>query len=110
MTDTDTDTDTDKERGTRKRAHQLPDGWSPDDVTLAKQRKEFPSVDLSRELEKFRNHWQSKGETRKDWLATWRNWIIKADEWSSKAAAKGPTRPPEGEVDYRAGWDQETTA
>ena len=38
------------------------------------------------------------------------------DDWqepakpSSRDGPKGPTRPPDGDVDYRAGWDQETTA
>ena len=27
------------------------------------------------EFEKFKDYWQSKGELKKDWNATWRNWI-----------------------------------
>ena len=73
--------------GSRKRAHQLPDDWSPSDELLAEQRTKHPNVNLERELEKFRNHWRSKGETRKDWSATWRNWVIKAEEFGGGARA-----------------------
>ena len=73
--------------GSRKRAHQLPDDWSPSDELLAEQQTKHPNVNLERELEKFRNHWRSKGETRKDWSATWRNWVIKAEEFGSGARA-----------------------
>lgn len=76
---------TGKGGGSRKRAHQLPDGWSPPDGVTQEQRTKHPGVDLDRELEKFRNHWQSKGETRKDWIATWRNWVLKAEEFGSKS-------------------------
>jgi hypothetical protein len=70
-------------RGARKRAAQLPDGWRPDDLTLAKLRQKYPHLDLDRELEQFRDHAASKGRTAKDWTAAFRMWARKADEWAN---------------------------
>ena len=93
--------------GSRKRAHQLPDDWSPSDELLAEQRTKHPNVNLERELEKFRNHWRSKGETRKDWSATWRNWVIKAEEF--KRGSPGAVQPPERDANYADGWSRKAT-
>ncbi len=88
--------------GARKRAHQLPEGWSPDPDLLNQQKSDHPNVNLDRELTKFRNHWQSKGETRKDWAATWRNWVLKAEEFAR--GSPGATQPPPRDADYSDGW------
>jgi hypothetical protein len=66
----------------RTRATQLSPDWTPPPEMLAEQQTSYPHVDLGRELERFRNHWISKGERRKSWEATWRNWLLRADEWS----------------------------
>jgi hypothetical protein len=36
------------------------------------------------ETEKFRDHFTANGKPAKDWVAAWRNWMRKADEWSSQ--------------------------
>jgi hypothetical protein len=65
------------------RGCRLPTNWRPDDQTITEMRQRFPAVDLKREHEKFTNHWRAqpgaKGR-KSDWLATWRNWIIRAAE------------------------------
>jgi hypothetical protein len=33
------------------------------------------------ETEKFIDHFQAKGEAKKDWVAAWRNWMRKANEY-----------------------------
>jgi hypothetical protein len=52
-------------------------------------RASAPSANVERETMKFRNHEFAKA--RSDWLATWQNWILKADE---NAAASPQSRPP----------------
>jgi hypothetical protein len=79
-----------EEPGARKRAAKLPNGWRPDAVTLAAQRREFPAVDLERELASFADHAASKGRTAKDWTAAWRNWVRKADEYAGGGKRAGP--------------------
>lgn len=52
-----------------------------------------PATDLSLETEKFLNYWKAKGETRADWLASWRNWMLNAQTYSGRrvtTANKGP--------------------
>ncbi|SCW91874.1 DUF1376 domain-containing protein [Pseudomonas sp. NFACC05-1] len=39
-----------------------------------------PAVHLINETEKFVNYWRGNGGTKADWIATWRNWLLKAQE------------------------------
>lgn len=57
-------------------------------------RERAPSVDLNLETEKFCNHWRSKGETRADWLATWNNWMLRAQEYAQQRR-QGPKAEPD---------------
>lgn len=59
-----------------KRATQLPTTWQPTDKhhTLAAERR----VNLPEELDKFRDWCISTGASKKDWDATFRNWIRNA--------------------------------
>jgi hypothetical protein len=75
-------------RGTR-----LPVNWQPsqEEVLFAKSRH-MPVPMIENEVEKFRNYWVAKSgasATKRDWSATWRNWIINAME-----RANGSTRIP----------------
>jgi hypothetical protein len=89
-------------RGTR-----LPTNWRPDDDTIAGMRRRFPAIDLKLEHEKFTNHWRSqpgaKGR-KSDWLATWRNWIIRAAEQYPRNghAARSPNGHDEKVGDFLA--------
>lgn len=60
----------------RKRGTQLPDDWQPSDAhrRLAGER----GINLAEEADKFRDWCASKGEARKDWEATFRNWLRNA--------------------------------
>lgn len=68
---------------------RLPTDWTlPDDWRLWAQH-ERPDVDADREADKFRDFWHGKAgkDARKaDWLATWRNWIRRADGSRSRTA------------------------
>lgn len=73
--------------GTRARqAIELPDGWMPQDRTVTQIREEDPRATddfLTREHRKFSDYWAGVGGQRgrkKDWDATWRNWMRRALE------------------------------
>lgn len=73
---------------TRKKQTQattLPDGWVPDKPVIDQMRTEHPNIDLRAEHLKFTDYFNSvagaKGRKR-DWNATWRNWIRKAAEYA----------------------------
>jgi hypothetical protein len=67
--------------GPEKRATRLPEGWYPPRDVADTMKQRFPHVDLRTEHELFCNYWHAKSgqqATKRDWVATWRNWIIKA--------------------------------
>lgn len=60
----------------KSRAKKLPDDWRPSEAhaLLAAERR----VDLTEEAAKFRDWCAANGTTKKDWEATFRNWIRNA--------------------------------
>jgi hypothetical protein len=74
-----------KENKTRG-GHSLPvDFKMTDDLKAWAEEKGYNrQLNLERETEKFLNYWQSNGKCKKDWSATWRNWIIKAVEFAEE--------------------------
>jgi len=50
-----------------------------------------PGVILVNETEKFVNYWRGNGQTKADWIATWRNWLLKAQEDANRRMS-GPMR------------------
>lgn len=58
------------------RAQALPDGWTPTDAH--RQLAAELGVDCDLEVEKMRDWALAKGESRKDWDATFRNWLRNA--------------------------------
>ena len=69
---------------------RLPDGWCPPADVIAQMRADHPQVDLRAEHAKFVDYWRAKAgkdATKRDWAATWRNWI--------RRAAENPTRYPQ---------------
>jgi hypothetical protein len=77
-----------QEQGARKRATTLPEGWKPaPEPELIKAIG--GDVAARRELEKFRDHWASQPDSKarkKDWQATWRNWLRKSGEWNPRGS------------------------
>ena len=55
---------------------------------------EAPRADVDRETAKLRNHEFSK--PRSDWMATWQNWMLTADERAPTARSGGA-----GETDFQ---------
>jgi hypothetical protein len=82
-----------KSRASNTRGYRLSPDWapSPSDVAYATHRGMAP-FDIQNEAEKFRNYWVAKSgasATKRDWSATWRNWII-----NSMERANGSPRSP----------------
>ena len=78
----------------RSTATRLPDGWMPDDKVIAQMREECPGVNLEFEHRKFTDYWVALPDSRarkKDWNATWRNWIRNA---SQRQPQRGGNRRP----------------
>jgi len=60
------------------RGARLPQDWQPSETELRWARDARPDVDAQAEVEKFRDHWHAKAgrdACKRDWSATWRNWI-----------------------------------
>jgi hypothetical protein len=65
-------------------------------------REECPDVDGRVENQKFMNYWVAKtgrDATKRDWVRTWRNWMLKAQQDIGRARAR--SRPPQPGED---GW------
>ena len=101
--DSDRDRDRDKtqeqdqERVSRKRsttATTLPDGWTPKpEPELVKAIG--GDVAARRELAKFRDYWiaQPGAKARKkDWQATWRNWLRNSQDFRQRASPSEPAK------------------
>lgn len=73
--------------GNRRGTRLKPD-WTPQREDELQQRATDVGIDLRDELAKFRDYWQAKtgaGATKRDWQATWRNWIRTAIERTPKS-------------------------
>lgn len=66
------------------RGHRLPADFQVTDAMREWARKQGIRSSIETETEKFRDHFAAKGGSYKDWTAAWRNWMRKADEWSSQ--------------------------
>lgn len=71
-----------------KRGTKVPEPFviTPDLLAYAKARA--PLVDPVIETEQFVNYYLAKGTPSKDWCATWRNWMVKAQQYKSERQAK----------------------
>jgi hypothetical protein len=48
------------------------------------------AVHLVNETEKFVNYWRGNGGTKADWIATWRTWMLKAQEDANRRMTAPP--------------------
>lgn len=67
----------------------LPEGWLPERAVIDQMRAECPTVDLEAEHRKFTDYWAGVPGQRgrkKDWNATWRNWIRRAAEYAPRSS------------------------
>lgn len=81
-----------------KRKTALPDPFLLTTEMARWARERAPAANLSLETEKFCNHWRGKGETRADWVATWRTWMLNAQTYAQRATlARQPAAGPDFE-------------
>jgi len=81
-----------------KRKTALPDPFLLTTEMARWARERSPAANLSLETEKFCNHWRGKGETRADWVATWRTWMLNAQTYAQRATlARQPAAGPDFE-------------
>ncbi|WP_163540821.1 hypothetical protein [Occultella kanbiaonis] len=64
------------------RATRLPASWTPTDDH--RKRATETSVNIDREIVKFRTHAEDKGRTSKSWNAAFTQWLIKAAEYGQR--------------------------
>ena len=102
VTVTPPDTDTDTEEDLKPPLSPLPENPAPAPGPKLKRKcrlpepfnvtgdmrkwaaERTPGVSLTNETEKFVNHWRGNGQTKLDWIATWRNWLLKAQEYANQ--------------------------
>lgn len=76
------------------RGSRLPEDWMPSQ-TAQQWTMDQPGIqglDVRRELERFRDFWLAKSganATKRDWDATWRNWVRKALDDLAARASRG---------------------
>lgn len=90
------------EEGARKRAaHRLPDDFEPNDTCRRVAAEE--RVDLDRELQNFRDYWQSVDGKKSDWQATLRVWLRKSRPAAPAGRGGGWQQggPSEEEIEVR---------
>jgi hypothetical protein len=77
----------------RKRRCQLPSGWVPSDRNIADaEAKQFSTMEITNEAERFRDYHASKATVAADWDASWRTWLSNARKWggSGRSGVSSP--------------------
>src|SRR5687768_14436574 len=70
----------------------LPDWQIPSTFVEHASARGMPAARIQVEAERFKNYWTAKsgqGAVKRDWFATWRNWILTAMEGSHVAGSSG---------------------
>ena len=70
-----------KEKQLESRASKIADDWKPNQTIIDDYQKKYPGLNYDKELAKFINYYTSKAESRKDWNASYRNWLINAMDY-----------------------------
>ena len=82
---------------TTTRGSRLAADWQPTPDELRWARDARPDLELTAEVERFRDYWiakPGKDGTKLDWTATWRNWIRSARASAGRPASVQPTDSP----------------
>jgi hypothetical protein len=67
-----------------KRKTAVPDPFDITAEMIVWANDRAPAADLTLETEKFLNYWKAKGETRADWVASWKNWMLNAQTYAGR--------------------------
>jgi hypothetical protein len=63
------------------KASKITDDWEPAQKIVDEYPTKYPGLNYAKELAKFINYYTSKAESRKDWNASYRNWLINAMDY-----------------------------
>ncbi len=83
----------------QKRGSRISENFAVTPAMAQWARDKTPNVDGRRETEKFINFWMAKSgkdATKVDWVATWRNWMLNAEERAPRLRIIGG-RPVNGD-------------
>jgi hypothetical protein len=78
----------------KKIGTRIPDNFELTDEMIDYAKAKAPNVSVSIETEKFKNFWKAKsgaGGVKLDWAATWRNWMLSAQERYEERNGKNDT-------------------
>ena len=66
------------------------------------------SVDLETETDIMLDHYRSKGDTRVDWMAVWKNWMRRAETYSQQRKGNGnyKSQADKAADNITAAWEQ----
>lgn len=71
-----------------KRATRIPDEWPPDphtaDILKAWAQEHTPAVAIRSETDNWQDWHRAKGDTARDWVASWRTWMRRAQKDAEK--------------------------
>jgi len=93
------------EQGRGKRATRIPPGFALTPEMQQYAATKAPDVNIEIATEKFINHWTSasgSNASKRDWVATWRNWMLSDQERAGRATAG---RPSTSQLRLQAGMD-----
>lgn len=98
--------------GRGKRATRIPPGFALTPEMRQYAETKTPDVNIELATEKFINHWTAasgSSASKRDWAATWRNWMLSDQERAGRATAG---RPSTSQLRLQAGLDllQQTQA
>lgn len=82
-------------RGPNPKGTRLPGDFTVTAEMARWARESVPDVDIQSETARFCDHWRAKSgkdATKRDWPATWRNWMRKAAEIQQDRARNGARR------------------
>jgi hypothetical protein len=79
----------------RPRGTRIPDDFAPTAEMIEWARRNTPHVGVL-ETQKFVNYWKAKAgkdATKIDWVLTWKNWMITAEQRAGRPAGEAPRSP-----------------
>ena len=92
--ETETETETEKKQKA-PRATRLPADWEPSQDDTAFCKAERPDLNVRVTVSRFKDYWAGAvNGTKKDWPATWRNWV-RAERASGSTFSKNETTQDE---------------
>jgi hypothetical protein len=70
-----------KKNKQENKASKIDESWKPSQKIVDDYPVKYPGLNYAKELTKFINYYLSKDMTRKDWDASYRNWLINAMDY-----------------------------